>query len=88
MDGNRALLRKDGKKLHARILNPTDAIFEIVQTDPPPNEFDGAFPGTSMLALFAKGGDSPTHLKVVFSRHELTPSEIEKAGALPDPSDW
>jgi hypothetical protein len=88
LNESRAILRRDGKELHARILNPADAVFEIVQTNPPPNAFDGAFPGTRMLALFAKGSDSPTHLKVVFSRRELTPAEIEKAGALPDPTDW
>ena len=88
LNESRAILRKDGKELHARILNPPDAVFEIVQTDPPPNEFDGAFPGTRMLALFVPGGDLPTHLKVVFSRHELTAAEIKKAGALPDPSEW
>ena len=88
LNKSRAILRKEGKELHARILDPVDAVFEIVPTDPPPNEFDGANPGTRMLAFFSSGGQSPLHLKVIFSGDELTPSEIEKARALPDPTDW
>lgn len=85
---NRAILRKEGKEMHALILDPVDAVFEIFSMNPPPNEFDGAFPGMRMLTLIASGGDSPLHLKVIFSRDELTLSEIEEAGALPDPSEW
>jgi hypothetical protein len=88
LEANRATLRLGGKTLHATILEPVDTVFDIVPTDPPPNEWDAPNPGTRMLALFAASDHSQLRLKVIFSREELTPARIEEFRALPDPIEW
>ncbi len=89
-DGQRAILRQEGRVLHVRILAPREATFQIVQTDPPPHKLDVANPGTQMLAFFSVGssGGTTRDLKVVFSADELSDDRLEAVGELPPPSQW
>lgn len=88
LKGDQAELRQDGQVLHARIISPVVARFEIVQTDPPPQSYDAANPGTRMLAVVVQGDGEPLNLSVVLSGTDLTDSAVKKIRALPSPSNW
>ena len=57
LDGNKALLEQDGKKLEAEIVEPAGAKFEIVSTKPPTAR-ERQNEGTRMLATRVKPGDA------------------------------
>jgi hypothetical protein len=88
LQGNRALLRQAGETLHARILSPAGAAFSIVQTDPPPSDFDASNPGTRMLAFFADGSGEFQNLQVVFSKERLSDAHAVEIGSLPPVDQW
>lgn len=88
LGGGRAVLRHEGEELHAQILSPDGAEFEIVQTDPPPNDFDARNPGTRMLAFFAGDHADSQDLRVVFSGEKLSVERIRKILSQPPPEEW
>ncbi len=89
LDGNRAVLRLDGRELHVALVQPADAAFEIVPTDPPPNDFDDRNPGTRMLAFFARGGEDPRSLRVLFSGERIPAAELEeRLSGIGPPGEW
>ena len=88
LHGDCAELRQAGQVLHARIISPVGARFEIVQTDPPPQSYDAANSGTRMLAVVVQGDGEPLNLSVVLSGTDLTDSAVKKIRALPSPSSW
>ena len=55
LDGNKAILTKDGKTLRVSILSPAGAKFKILSTAPPTKQ-EYSNKGTSMLALTVKPG--------------------------------
>lgn len=88
LNRDQAELKQEGQMLHARILSPEGAIFEIVKTDPPPHGYDAPNPGTRMLAVVLKGDGKPTDLRVVLSGSEINESMVNQVQALPLPSNW
>lgn len=79
LDGRRALLVQDGDTLGAEILEPEDARFELLSTDPGGAEADNA--GTTMLAVrLVTDAAAPLVLTVL-----LTPRTSETA-SLPAPT--
>ncbi len=89
LEGRRAVLSLNGETIYATLLEPEGAEFEIVPTDPPPNEFDVANPGTRMLAFFASGGEEPRALRVVFSGEDVPTEKLEeRVLGLGSPADW
>lgn len=87
VDGNRAVLRQQGETLYAQILSPEEATFEIVQTDPPPSDFDAPNPGTRMLAAFVDGDGATRHIRVVLSGKKLSESQSREILAHPSPAE-
>ncbi|HEY5551448.1 MAG TPA: glycoside hydrolase family 88 protein [Opitutaceae bacterium] len=88
LHGDRALLRLDGKMLHARIISPAGARFSIVPTDPPPNSYDAPNPGTRMLAVLVEGADAGVGIRILFSAEEPNAALLGRIRALPPPSEW
>lgn len=86
--GSRATLAQEGEILHAQILSPAAVAFEIVQTNPPPNEFDAPNPGTRMLAFFIDGSDTPQQIRVVFSARPISEGQRRELESLPPPTRW
>jgi hypothetical protein len=58
LDGAEARLTQKGKTLHARILEPEGARFEVVSTKPPTSR-ENPNKGTRMLAIHVEPGESP-----------------------------
>lgn len=86
--GNLAILRLNEETLHAHILSPTSASFREVPTDPPPNDFDAANPGSRMLAFSVNGNGEPQDIRVVFSAQPPSADEIHHILSQPGPSEW
>jgi len=51
LDRGHAVLRQNGKVLHAQVLSPSDAKFEVVAADPPDDGVNAANPNTRILVL-------------------------------------
>ncbi len=90
LESDRAILRQEGQTLYARILAPADAEFAVVQTEPPPNEWDAPNPGTRMLALFVDGCDdaSSRHLRILLSKEKLSDERVGELRSLDSPANW
>jgi hypothetical protein len=67
LDGSRAILRQGQEQLHAEILDPKGAVFEIVSTEPPTKE-EKRNDGTRMLAVSRSApASSAVTLRVLLS---------------------
>jgi len=88
LNGDRSTLRQDGQSLHARILQSGGVSFEIVETDPPPREYDASNSGTRMLAVSLQTENKLEVVRIVLSDRELSQSVMDQVQKLPRPSIW
>jgi hypothetical protein len=58
VEGRRAVLRQDGKVLHARLSSPAGARFSVMPAAPPVDDFNAPNPGTSLLLVEAVAPES------------------------------
>jgi len=75
VSGNKAVLSQDGKALHAKVVSPPGAKFEIVSTKPPTDR-ENQNNGTRMLAVKAKAqGEKKLVIEVFLEKMPIFESQ-------------
>jgi hypothetical protein len=73
-----ATLSKDGKTLNLELRSPSNISWQIFKTDPPPNTWDEANPGTKMIGFYVElNKDQSATLEVLF-----TPGSVKNTASV------
>lgn len=85
LQGDRALLTSNGKRLELRVLEPANAKLEIYPTNPPPADYDAKNPGTQLVGFKVKMAATAKRRIVVL----LTPGPASgKAPEIKPLAEW